>query len=94
VRGAALSNSAEQTAAMFGRDDFSEVGTAMRALAFNTNVTPLTRPVLIPEGGADPLVPPGTLSVFKTGNEVRRSRTLAWPDWQHSIYERVDGHGI
>jgi hypothetical protein len=65
-----------------------------RALAFNTDVTRLTCPVLIPEGGADPLVPRASLSVFNTGNEVRRSRTLAWPDWQHSIYERVDRHGI
>jgi hypothetical protein len=65
-----------------------------RALAFNTDVTRLTCPVLIPEGGADPLVPRASLSVFNTGNEVRRSRTLAWPDWQHSIYEWVDRHGI
>jgi alpha-beta hydrolase superfamily lysophospholipase len=80
---------AEQMAAMFGRDDLSGVGDAMRALAFNQDATPLTCPVLILEGGADPLVPLASQSIFRSGNKDRRSRTLTWADGEHTIYNHA-----
>ena len=80
---------AEQMAAMFGRYNLSEVGDAMRALAFNQNATPLTCPVLVLEGGADPLVPLGSQNIFRAGNNDRRSRTLTWADGEHTIYNHA-----
>jgi pimeloyl-ACP methyl ester carboxylesterase len=80
---------AEQLAAMFGRADLSGVRDAMRALAFDPTSAPLREPVLILEGGADPLAPLGSQAVFRSGNRDPRSRTLTWPDGEHTIYNHA-----
>lgn len=79
----------EQMAAMFGKPNLDDVSDAMRALSFDGVKSPIAVPTLIVEGGADPLVPSGTQAAFRVGNAHPRSRTMTWPDGEHTIYNHA-----
>jgi alpha-beta hydrolase superfamily lysophospholipase len=74
---------AEQLSALLGLPDLSTAAPTMAALAHQN---PITCPLLILEGGADPLAPIGTQSPFRTGNTHPATRTITWPDGEHTIY--------
>ena len=80
---------AEQMAAMFGRADLSGVRDVMSALAFDSTSAAPRCPILILEGGADPLVPLRSQAAFRSGNRDPRSRTLTWQDGEHTIYNHA-----
>ncbi len=80
---------AEQMAAMFGRADLSGVRDVMSALAFDPTSAALRCPILVLEGGADPLVPLRSQAAFRSGNRDPRSRTLTWQDGEHTIYNHA-----
>lgn len=85
----------EQMAALFGAPDVEtaermpEVAETFRALSFDGQQRPLACPVLVCEGGADPLVPPGSQQAFLTGNSDPRSALLRWDDGEHTIYNHA-----
>jgi alpha-beta hydrolase superfamily lysophospholipase len=80
---------AEQMAAMFGKPNLNDLDAVMQALSFDRARSPVAVPTLIVEGGADPLVPLGTQSAFREGNEHPLSRTMTWPDGEHTIYNHA-----
>ena len=80
---------AEQMAAMFGAKALDDVAETMTALSFDGARSPIPAPVLIVEGGADPLVPLGTQAAFRQGNKHPLSTTLTWPDGEHTIYNHA-----
>lgn len=76
----------EQMAAIFGADDLDDVSSEIASLSFDPSVQPIRCPVLVLEGGADPLVPLGSQHVFREGNAHALSGTLTWADGEHTIY--------
>lgn len=85
----------EQLAAMFGASnadeamDTSEIAAALKSLQFDGTSRPLTCPVLVCEGGADPLVPLGSQHDFLIGNDNSQSDIATWPDGEHTIYNHA-----
>jgi len=76
----------EQMAAMFGRRDLGGLEQTFELLSFHAQTAPVRCPVLIVEGGADPLVPLGSQRAFLNGNESVGSAVFTWPDGEHTIY--------
>jgi len=79
----------EQMAALFGRRDLEGLEPVMAALAYDPSTAPIACPVLVLEGGADPLVALGSQDVFLANNADPRSDKLTWPDGQHTIYNHA-----
>lgn len=84
----------EQMAAMFGKPNLDELGDIMQALAFDGSASPLSVPTLIIEGGADPLAPLGTQAGFLERNNHPLSRTMTWPDGEHTIYNHPSERNV
>jgi len=82
----------EQMAAMCGVHDVKSPDAAQKvahtfaSLTFNGAQKALPCPVLICQGGTDPLVPMGSQEAFLIGNNDPRSRVLSWQDGEHTIY--------
>jgi alpha-beta hydrolase superfamily lysophospholipase len=77
---------AEQMAAMFGAPMLDGAAQVLPELTFDGARTPIAAPVLVLEGGADPLVPLGSQAAFRQGNHHPLSQTLTWEDGEHTIY--------
>ena len=78
----------EQLAAMFGKRDLLGLDDQMRALSFDPS-EPIKCPVLVLEGGADPLVPLGAQDAFLVGNSDPRTAKRTWQDGEHTIYNHA-----
>lgn len=74
----------EQMAALFGRPNLTNMASEFEALRFDPQTLRITCPVLVLEGGADPLAAPGTQDVFLSGNP--QSQKVTWDDGEHTIY--------
>lgn len=79
----------EQMVALFGKRDLEGLESTMAALAFDPRAAPIRCPVLVLEGGADPIVPLGSQDVFPANNTDDRSNKLTWPDGEHAIYNHA-----
>ncbi|WP_409190296.1 alpha/beta fold hydrolase [Bradyrhizobium sp. RDM4] len=82
----ALRTAKEQLAAMCGRRELAGLEVTVEALSFQPNVAPILCPLLVLEGGADPLVLPNTQQAFLIGNRSPSSRLLTWRDGEHTLY--------
>ena len=80
---------AEQMAAMFGRESLDGLEADMAALAFDPHRAPIPCPVLVLEGGVDPLATPGLQDIFLSSNTDPRSRKLRWEDGEHTLYNHA-----
>lgn len=86
----------EQLAALFGiaadgdHDQRPDVRQALDALAYDGTKKPMRSPVIVCQGGADPLVPLDLQTAFLRGNTDPRSRIETWPDGEHTIYNHAD----
>jgi alpha-beta hydrolase superfamily lysophospholipase len=87
---------AEQMAALFGASSIAEAEAmpdayaTFAALSFKPNERPLPCPVLVCEGGSDPLVALGEQAAFLTDNAHASSQVLTWSDGEHVIYNHAD----
>lgn len=79
----------EQLAAMFGQRDPDALAEIVPSLAFDNQRAALNCAVLVLDGGADVLVPPGSQRVFLEGNHHPLSRMHTWPDGEHTIYNHA-----
>lgn len=77
----------EQFAAAFGVED-AELLRRVRDFAFDASTEVLRCPLLSLEGGADPLVPPGTWQGF-AGDRHQAVTTLFWEDGLHTLYNHA-----
>ncbi|MFZ2997523.1 alpha/beta hydrolase [Sphingobium sp.] len=77
----------EQMLAASGLND-ADIGQWLSEFNFDHRQTPLRCPVLVVEGGADPLVPVGAQADFLSGGSPG-SRLLHWADGEHTIYNHA-----
>lgn len=77
----------EQFGAAFGADD-GELLQRVRDFAFDASTQVLRCPVLALEGGADPLVPPGTWRGF-VGEREAAATSIIWEDGLHTLYNHA-----
>jgi alpha-beta hydrolase superfamily lysophospholipase len=78
----------EQMEAAFGLED-QALEAAVADFAFDPAATPLRCPVLIVQGGADPLVPLDAQDGFLDATARDRATTLTWADGEHTIYNHA-----
>lgn len=77
----------EQFGAAFGTDG-DELLRRVRDFAFDPSTEVLRCPVLSLEGGADPLVPPGTWRGF-FGEQQDNATAVVWEDGLHTLYNHA-----
>lgn len=76
----------EQTLAAIGTDDAGRATAVLHALAFNGLCKPITAPLLVLQGGRDPLVVEERQRLFLLGADPSTSRIRIWPDGEHTLY--------
>ncbi|NYJ08080.1 alpha/beta hydrolase family protein [Petropleomorpha daqingensis] len=79
----------EQILAALGTDDLDVAREAAAALAFDGRRTPISAPLLILHGGADPLVGEEEQRRFLEGADPATGRMQLWPDGLHTIYNHA-----
>jgi alpha-beta hydrolase superfamily lysophospholipase len=75
----------EQILAALGTDDLDLARKAARTLAFDGGRAPVSAPLLILHGGADPLVGEHEQRRFLEGADPATSAIRIWPDGRHTI---------
>lgn len=78
----------EQFGAAFGTEEEDELLRRVRGFAFDASAEVLRCPVLSLEGGADPLVPPGTWRGF-VGERQDIATPVVWEDGLHTLYNHA-----
>jgi pimeloyl-ACP methyl ester carboxylesterase len=77
----------EQFGGAFGAEG-DELERRVRVFAFDASTAVLRCPVLSLEGGADPLVPPGTWRGF-VGERQDTATAVFWEDGLHTLYNHA-----
>lgn len=78
----------EQMEAAFGATGAS-LDAKVTAFSFDPTETPIKAPVLIVEGGADPLIPLGAQAGFLADGSGAQATVLTWADGEHTIYNHA-----
>ena len=76
----------EQLLAALGTQDVERASQVLRALVFDGGRTPIGSPLLVLQGGLDPLVSEAEQSRFLDGADPATSRIRTWPDGEHTLY--------
>ncbi len=76
----------EQLLAALGTQDVERASQVLRALVFDGGRTPIRSPLLVLQGGLDPLVSEAEQSRFLDGADPATSRIRTWPDGEHTLY--------
>ncbi|MBE8520444.1 alpha/beta fold hydrolase [Amycolatopsis sp. H6(2020)] len=76
----------EQTMAAIGTDDAARATAVLHALAFDGARKPVAAPLLVLQGGRDPLVVEERQRLFLLGADPSASRIRVWPDGEHTLY--------
>jgi alpha-beta hydrolase superfamily lysophospholipase len=79
----------EQLLAALGRSE-SEADAMLSLLAFDPVAQPIGCPLLVLQGGADPLATPAEQAAFLAAGEPSRTSQRLWPDGEHTIYNHAD----
>ncbi len=78
----------EQMEAAFGVKD-AQLQAKVEEFSFNPAKTPIKAPLLIIEGGADPLVPLGAQAGYLADDYRDSATVMTWPDGEHTIYNHA-----
>jgi alpha-beta hydrolase superfamily lysophospholipase len=79
----------EQTLAAIGTTDDRRATKVLHALAFDGLDKPVASPLLILQGGRDPLVVEERQRLFLVGTDPATSRIHIWPDGEHTLYNHA-----
>lgn len=80
----------EQMEAAFGTSGDDALAGVLQALSLDPARQRIQGPVLVLEGGCDPLVPPGSQDAFLgLSTRPQHSAVWRWPDGEHTLYNHA-----
>lgn len=80
----------EQMAALFGVNTEAALEQRLADLRMNSRKHRIEAPMLVVEGGRDPLVALGEQAAFFELGEPQRCQVMTWPDGEHTIYNHAE----
>jgi alpha-beta hydrolase superfamily lysophospholipase len=79
----------EQVLAAIGTDDDSRATAVLHALAFDGMRKPIAVPLLVLQGGRDPVIVEERQRRFLAGADPSTSQIRIWPDGEHTLYSHA-----